>query len=301
MNFDKFVTMWNDDTISIVKIAKKFKLSVYRARYIAKRFKLRKKINPSKKQNIVGKTFGMWTVLEEIGKSSSNEYLWKCKCKCGTHRIKTTRGVKHNLSKSCGCLAKEKHKNNYYYELSKAFYNRIKYNASKRNIEFELSIEQCYGLYVKQGKKCNLTGLPISIKIDSKSANSRTASLDRIDSTKHYTIDNVQWVHKAINRLKSVYTNDELLFWARLICKHNRKIKINNDAYNTKAYKYYISNCKAPFAFIKAFGQMKTFQEWANDPICAVSERLIRERVKRGWTIENAISVPPRGEVKLKR
>ena len=29
-----------------------------------------------------------------------------------------------------------------------------------------------------------------------------TASLDRIDSKKGYTIDNIQWVHKDVNKMK---------------------------------------------------------------------------------------------------
>jgi len=30
----------------------------------------------------------------------------------------------------------------------------------------------------------------------------QTASLDRIKSNKHYTLDNIQWVHKDINIMK---------------------------------------------------------------------------------------------------
>ena len=52
---------------------------------------------------------------------------------------------------------------------------------------------------------CALSGVKL---IMPTSKNKATASLDRIDSTKDYTLDNVQWVHKDINRMKNVYTQE---------------------------------------------------------------------------------------------
>jgi hypothetical protein len=40
-----------------------------------------------------------------------------------------------------------------------------------------------------------------------------TASLDRIDSSKGYSKDNVQWVHKRLNAVKQNLTPEEFLFW----------------------------------------------------------------------------------------
>jgi len=42
-----------------------------------------------------------------------------------------------------------------------------------------------------------------------------TASLDRIDSTKGYTLDNIQWVHKTLNRLKMNLDNQEFIEWCK--------------------------------------------------------------------------------------
>ena len=38
-----------------------------------------------------------------------------------------------------------------------------------------------------------------------------TASLDSIDSSLGYTIDNIQWIHKQINIMKNVYSNSDLI------------------------------------------------------------------------------------------
>jgi hypothetical protein len=41
--------------------------------------------------------------------------------------------------------------------------------------------------------------------------------LDRIDSSKGYLEDNVQWVHKDFQKIKLDLTEDSLLDWAKKI------------------------------------------------------------------------------------
>lgn len=55
---------------------------------------------------------------------------------------------------------------------------------------------------MKQHRKCNLSG--VELEFDK----TNSASLDRIDNTKGYTLENVQWVHKDINRMKNVFSQD---------------------------------------------------------------------------------------------
>jgi hypothetical protein len=43
-----------------------------------------------------------------------------------------------------------------------------------------------------------------------------TASLDRIDSSKGYVIDNVQWLHRDINMMKQRFSQEYFIN----ICKH---------------------------------------------------------------------------------
>ena len=37
-----------------------------------------------------------------------------------------------------------------------------------------------------------------------------------------YTKENFQWVHKRVNRLKNILSDDELLFWCRKIAENNQ-------------------------------------------------------------------------------
>ena len=50
-----------------------------------------------------------------------------------------------------------------------------------------------------------------------------TASLDRIDSTKGYTKNNIQWVHKTINKMKNVLHDEEFIQWCNLIANYNKE------------------------------------------------------------------------------
>ena len=65
------------------------------------------------KENLVGRKFGRLVVIEEaptkISKSGkTRRVMWKCKCKCGTVCTIGARALKTGMTRSCGCLHKER-------------------------------------------------------------------------------------------------------------------------------------------------------------------------------------------------
>lgn len=98
------------------------------------------------------------------------------------------------------------------------FYRLIR-NATVRNLQFNLTIEDVLTLYQKQNGRCALSGLPISFPQDSTEYGS--ASLDRIDSSKHYTVDNVWWVHKDVNLMKMDLPLARFIELAKAIASNN--------------------------------------------------------------------------------
>ena len=59
------------------------------------------------KENLVGKKFGHWTVLEKTDqRTSDRKILWKCICDCGNKEIYliNTSDLKLGRSQSCGCI-----------------------------------------------------------------------------------------------------------------------------------------------------------------------------------------------------
>lgn len=53
---------------------------------------------------LLGQTFGRWSVIERGGKASNGKHRWVCKCECGNVSEVTGTDFKTGHSKSCGCL-----------------------------------------------------------------------------------------------------------------------------------------------------------------------------------------------------
>lgn len=54
--------------------------------------------------DIVGKTFGLLTVIEFAYTNRHKQSMWRCKCECGNERIVSGSHLVSGRSKSCGCL-----------------------------------------------------------------------------------------------------------------------------------------------------------------------------------------------------
>lgn len=104
-----------------------------------------------------------------------------------------------------------------YEDIPKNFWTRIKNNAKLRDIEVKISIEYCWDLFLKQDKKCAISGLPIVFYANIKKC---TASLDRIDSKLDYLEGNVQWLHKDINRMKWAFPEKVFLDYCKVIVEN---------------------------------------------------------------------------------
>lgn len=50
------------------------------------------------------------------------------------------------------------------------------------------------------------------------------------------------------------------------------------------------SNNKTNHQFITAFGETKNLTEWTSDPRCKVSAHCLRNRIRRGWNGEYALT-----------
>lgn len=155
------------------------------------------------------------------------------KCECGNivtrHKQYINTCIKNNRIMNCGCKNASLKSGKQHPgwrgvgELSYKRFKSIKRGCSSRarNIKLEITIEQIWDLFLKQNRKCALTGRELTM-IDSNSQKIRsTASLDRIDSSGDYTIDNVWWIHKNINLMKMNLSLDQILNIAKLVSENN--------------------------------------------------------------------------------
>lgn len=93
------------------------------------------------------------------------------------------------------------------------------FNNSRR-IEGDSNLTMSFllALYDKQEGKCAITGRKLSMgRVASKGYEPDLLSVDRIDSTKGYTRDNVQFVTWQANVAKNRHTQKELLEFCRAV------------------------------------------------------------------------------------
>ncbi len=57
---------------------------------------------------LVDKKFNRLLVISEAGRTEKNNRLWNCRCECGKVQVATTSALQRGLTKSCGCLQREK-------------------------------------------------------------------------------------------------------------------------------------------------------------------------------------------------
>ena len=98
-------------------------------------------------------------------------------------------------------------------EIQGAYFSGLRCAARRRELDFELKIEDAWELFVRQDRKCAITGLELELaknNTDHRTGN-YTASIDRIDNSRGYTIDNVQWVHKRVNVMRGNMSMDEFV------------------------------------------------------------------------------------------
>jgi hypothetical protein len=156
--------------------------------------------------DITGQRFGKLVVEKRImGSRSGCHSKWLCKCDCGNYKEVASTHLRYKRISSCGCLKNivgPSHKLwGGHGEISASYFARLKQNSKIRNrapIDFEITIEYIWDLFLEQERKCALSGVELGFGRPEDT----TASLDRIDSTKGYIVGNVQWLHKRINMMK---------------------------------------------------------------------------------------------------
>lgn len=83
-----------------------------------------------------------------------------------------------------------------------------------RGIVWALEPEDVLGLYLDQGGRCALSGVRMTFEESVRVGKDWTApSIDRIDSSRNYTLDNVHLVCVAVNIMKNELPMGEFVTW----------------------------------------------------------------------------------------
>jgi len=112
-----------------------------------------------------------------------------------------------------------------YEEIAGTRWSSYQKGAAARGFVFEITIEYAWDLFLKQERRCAISGMFIDFDMSLDNLRkyghqSGLASLDRIDSNQGYVEGNVQWVHKLVNRMKMNLDEVEFFSIVKQICKH---------------------------------------------------------------------------------
>jgi len=191
----------------------------------AKRFNLyeeAKRLHIKPENNLLGHTYGKLKVIALGNPDAHGKRRWQCRCTCGKLKLINAASLKRGLSKSCGYCERVNFTG--YETVSGSYVRRLKQSADNRELIFKITAEDIYNLWIEQDKKCALSGIDIFF-CSNQDKSIQTASVDRIDNSKGYTKDNIQIIHKRLNRVKSVLNNDEFVFWCHLVAEQHQPTK----------------------------------------------------------------------------
>lgn len=154
-------------------------------------------------------------------KNGAERTVAHVRCDCGAEKHVRPGNLVNGNTDSCGCLRREKGSRARGWKgvgvVPRSFWNRIEKGARDRKLELSTTLEHIAALYEQQGRRCALTGWEIGFGEET------TASLDRIDSSRGYVDDNVQWVHKSINKMKLDHAQEDFVRLCRAVADHNRR------------------------------------------------------------------------------
>lgn len=199
------------------EIAKIYKCSESLVSQKIKKYGLKKSTN----DKYIGKTFGSLKPIKYLGKDKHSHAVFLCACHCGNTKQVLGNSLINGNTKSCGCKARKRGKEHKLYagyeEIRAEYWGRVLRGARERNIPVTITIQQAWDIFLKQNRRCALSGEILHFPSTRKTSKYSTASLDRIDSYKGYEINNVQWIHKSLNTMKMNMLEPEFLDWCKKI------------------------------------------------------------------------------------
>lgn len=203
-------------------------------------------------KDITGQRYGYLKAIKPVGvretfnkkqNRSIKRAVWLFLCDCGKE-IEQCRNTfemykRQGLTISCGCKSFiDKLGNNHGHwrgcgEISLTYFNQLVKGSKKgtnrrtKDIEFALTIEYLWELFLKQNRKCSLSGETLCFgtlaEVKNKEDREQTASLDRIDSSKGYIEGNVQWIHKNLNLMKQALPVDVFIEWCKKVSNYQNR------------------------------------------------------------------------------
>lgn len=205
------------------------------------------------KDEIQGKRFVRWRVLSFDKVTPSGHAWWICECDCGTKKSVMGSRLKRGESRSCGCLKNEEFGNR-----TRTHGEAIHGKETPEYITWSAMISRCTNSKHKQWDRYGGRGILVCERWLADFSNF-LSDMGRRPSNKH-----------------SIDRRDNDKGYRPDNCRWATKLE---QALNTSTN-----------AFVTVNGIRQTLIEWQRQT--GLGEATIRARIRRGWTPEQAVSVP---------
>jgi hypothetical protein len=171
-------------------------------------------------EDLTGLKFGKLTV-KQYSYKRDNEFYWICDCECGGKKTASAHGLKRGDVKSCGCIPKGSKRNKN--SALNLLYQSYRDSAKRKNRSFDLSIE----FFAKITKEnCAYCGIEPNQKgLKRMRGEYIFNGIDRVDSSKGYTVDNVLPCCKRCNAGKTDLSTEDFLSWIKRVYIYSIGIK----------------------------------------------------------------------------
>jgi len=180
-------------------------------------------------KDIAGQRFGKLVAIALIG-FKQNHARWRCRCDCGNETIVNGNSLRRGRTISCGCFALESKR----LSRGESGFNRLlmyyKIGAKKRNLTFELSLDQFKALTSQPYHFCGVPPIQSARAINKGRTTKEGAEyseylyngVDRKDNKIGYTLANSIPCCKVCNRGKSSMSYEEFMGYIERI-RYGRK------------------------------------------------------------------------------
>lgn len=173
--------------------------------------------------DLSGKRYGK-LVVKNVVSSVKGKRLWKCMCDCGNETAVLTGSLTSGNTKSCGCLVVESRissKRLLGNERAKNIaYTGIRQSAKNRELTFSLSKNEFLHIVSQSCCYCGIEPSQIT-KPQYKSCTTEQIFLhngiDRVDSSKGYTIDNCVPCCRVCNYAKHTLSVEQFKTWIKRV------------------------------------------------------------------------------------
>lgn len=163
----------------------------------------------SKYPNLSGLKYNKLSVVSPAGFNKKDILLYECKCDCGNTKFIGDTFLVRGVIKSCGCLKRGNEALDTKTKALNEIYSSYRGNAKQKNRVFELTKEQVMHLIQLNCYYCGIKpSLKRVLKLNREFYHN---GIDRINTKKGYTLDNVVPCCYNCNLIKWDFTVEEFL------------------------------------------------------------------------------------------